>query len=257
MKNYDSKLEKAIELYKNGMSLTKIQKEVGIERHRLGREFKKLDINIVQNNKIHKINESIFEQIDTEEKAYWLGFLYADGYVSKTGIELALKQSDYNHLVKFKKFLECDYDIKYHKSTNSYRICIHSKKIVNDLTNLGCMQAKSLILQFPTEKQVPTHLIHHFMRGYFDGDGSICRTNFSVLGTKEFLIEYESYILNYLQRNNPNKMLKKENINIIQYGGRIQVLKIFQFLYENATIYLERKYDKFNALLPSQDETDK
>ena len=60
MKNYDSKLEKAIELYKNGMSLTKIQKEVGIERHRLGREFKKLDINIVQNNKILKISNLFF-----------------------------------------------------------------------------------------------------------------------------------------------------------------------------------------------------
>ena len=64
-------------------------------------------VNIDSNRLYHKYsyNTSIFKQIDTEEKAYWLGFLYADGYVSDKGVELALKESDYNHLIKFDRFI--------------------------------------------------------------------------------------------------------------------------------------------------------
>ena len=103
------------------------------------------------------------------------------------------------------------------------------------------------------------------MRGYFDGDGSICYTTrkcnykegtFSVIGTPEFLDEYEKYILQCLNRNNPNKRDKSGRAEAIRYGGKNQIKKIFQFLYKDATIYLQRKYDKFNIVMPSQDETD-
>lgn len=267
MENYKSKFEKAVELYKNGMSLTKIEKEVGIERHKLSREFKKIGLSIVKNNQKYNYNKDIFKQIDNEEKAYWLGFLYADGYVKKDrGIELTLQQDDYEHLVKFRKFIgDESVLISYKSDVNAYRMHINSREIAQNLINLGCVQAKSYILQFPTEEQVPRHLIHHFMRGYFDGDGCIClsgkQVSFSVIGTPLFLDNYESYLLNALNRTKANKRCKRndwsENTEYLRYCGEAQTNKIFQFLYKDATIYLDRKYNKFNMLLPSQDEADK
>ena len=257
------KIKDAYELYKNGWSLSKIQKEYHVSRHRLSKEFKKMGENILANGQKYNYNQNIFEQIDTEQKAYWLGFLYADGYIKSEGklhqVELALQESDYNHLITFRNFIGDDsIPINYRKDIKAYRIVICSKKIVQDLIKLGCFQKKSYILKFPTREQIPECLIHHFMRGYFDGDGSITKNTVSIIGTSDFLDGYEKYLLLALNRNNPNKREHDkrwhENIQYIRYGGKKQVNKIFNFLYNNATVYLQRKYDKFN-ILPSQNET--
>ena len=269
MDNYTSNFNKALEMYKNGVSLSQIGKELGINRKRLSKDFKKLGIEIVQNGQKYLYNQNIFEIIDTEEKAYWLGFLYADGYnsVDHNCVELALAEYDYEHLIKFRKFIgDESIKIQYKKHTHAYKIAISSKKISNDLSKLGCVQTKSLILTFPTKEQVPENLIHHFMRGYFDGDGSIIAYNskqyprFSVLGTPEFLDVYEKYILKELNRDKGNKRGKRhdwsDRTEDIQYSGIDQVQKIYNFLYKDATIYLDRKFEKFDILLPSQSKAD-
>lgn len=258
MDTYKENFNKALRMYENGISLTQIGKELGINRKRLSKDFKKLGIEIIQNNQKHLFNQNIFKTIDTEEKAYWLGFLYADGYICNRNdggkhIELALAEYDFEHLLKFKEFMNATNDIQYKESANAYRICIYSKELVNDLINLGCIPNKSLILKFPTKEQVPENLIHHFMRGYFDGDGCLSTTHnqksFSVIGTFEFLNKYEEYLLQGINKNKPNKRLHdprhNENTYSIKYVGNIQCKKIFDFLYKDATVYLNRKYDKF------------
>lgn len=266
-----ARYEEAKMLYLQGKSLRKISEELGINRKLLSRKLKEDGIiirdinknNISKSKRFHQLNDTIFEIIDTEEKAYWLGFLYADGYISKDrGIELTLKESDYEHLKKFQKFMGCDNDIVYRKQQKAYRIGVYSKKIAEDLIKLGCFQAKSYILQFPTKEQVPDHLVPHFMRGYFDGDGCIAysqgQLRFSVISTPEFLDVYEYYILKILNRSNNNKRLKRsdwsERTETISYAGNCQVQKIFNFLYNNATIYLERKHAKFIAVLGQKED---
>lgn len=258
MNQYD----KAKELYNQGKSLRSIADQLGVDRKKLSKKFKEDGITIRDpyKNSIGKarrfkeVDESIFEVIDTEEKAYWLGFLYADGYVNHRQVELSLKESDYEHIVKFKSFMHSEHKISYKKSTKSYRITICSTKIASDLARLGCVQCKSLILKFPTEEQVPKHLIHHFMRGYFDGDGSVSinleKKNYimSVLGTSDFLDKYEEILLSILKKNKPNKRFNNGQALGIQYGGRLQVKKIYNFLYKDANIYLDRKYNKFAVL---------
>lgn len=261
---YDSII---IQYYNEGLSIKKISEKLNIGKKRIK--------NCLENNNIrlkdyseyrkHTLNESIFEIIDTEEKAYWLGFLYADGYVNTTGwtnqIQLGLSNKDVNHLEKFKEFLQCDYDISYKSSTDSVHLNLNSKKMAQDLTNKGCFQAKSLTLKFPTEEQVPNYLIHHFMRGYFDGDGCIYfdptgQAKITIAGNHNFLNEYENKILKELNRTNKNNRRKIGNIETFSYGGNRQVKKIYNFLYKDSTIYLDRKHVKFNALMPSQDEAD-
>ena len=190
--------------------------------------------------------------INTEEKAYWLGFLYADGYVGLTDnrVELTLQLSDVNHIEKFKTFLNSDCKI----STNSYRsrLSIKDEKIKKDLINLGCTPQKSLILKFPTDDKVPKELIRHFIRGYFDGDGSLCVTektkSIDILGTYDFLYQLclESNIATskiYVSKSKSNKVFR------IVLGSRLDLYNFSKYIYDDCNIYLDRKYEKFKKLM--------
>ena len=218
-----------------------------IDRHILSKFLKQKGITIIPNGK-QDINSNIFSKIDTEEKAYWLGFMYADGNLSSTTnhISLELSLKDEEHLIKFNTFLNKSKVIK--KDSFRCRCIFQDLKIYNDLIKLGCIPRKSLILKFPKNTQVPKDLIHHFIRGYVDGDGSIYITNnninVSVLGTKEFLnilIRTLGLPKRNLYKNNKNN---NSNCYFFQYSGKNAILFINK-IYKDATVYLERKYEKY------------
>lgn len=214
-------------------------------------------------------NENFFEIIDTEEKAYWLGFLYADGYVSQTFrnyVSLTLSKKDELHLYKFKKSLNSNHNIKNNiikkgKFFGKEYSIIHltSKKFKKDLENKGCVNKKSLITIFP-KQSIPDNLINHFIRGYFDGDGSVFLSNeihhrtkkiepiihCRMLGTKNFIeqciIEMNFPIITLKKYKNSNKEVMYEFV--IKRKKRCKELK--DFLYKNATIYLDRKKEIFD-----------
>ena len=242
--------------YMINKSITKTCKKYNIGCNDFSKYLKSKNIIIKNYNNETTTNQNIFEKIDTEEKAYWLGFLYADGAITKRNkndtsyrLELCLKESDYNHIYKFKKFTGTSNKISYKKSKlgNSYRISIGGKKLTEDLINKGCVPNKSLILKFPTSDIVPDNLIFHFMRGYFDGDGWIGfdskktfhRTN--IIGTKNFIIGY----CNKLNIHNIENRLRKKG-NVYQFEFRKQESnKMLDLFYSNCTIYLDRKYDRY------------
>lgn len=246
-----------IMLREKGLSREDISNELNIRYDSLCKYLKSINDNNY-NNKKYSYNENVFEKIDSEEKAYWLGFLYADGYIRTSGkggiVQLSLGEKDLIQLEKFKKFLNSNNKIKKNvsilngKSYVSYKIVISSLKMANDLTNLGCFENKSLNLKFPTEQQVPNEYIHHFMRGYFDGDGCITgikSKSFSVIGTNAFLKEYQSKLIKELGLNK-TKFSKCGQAFTLRYRGNIQIIKIRNFLYKNSSIYLERKHSKFD-----------
>ena len=263
--------KRIIELYKSGLSMKKVSKEVGVSASTVSNVIKRYgETPREQHQKGHSkgttknrkyyFNQSIFETIDTEEKAYWLGFLYADGYVGYRGlVSLGLKESDLKHIELFRTFLGAEkINIKYYSKTKSYRINICSVKLASDLCLLGCEQKKSKTLTFPTSEIVPDNLIHHFMRGYFDGDGSIMinkknKLVFHLCGTNDFLNGFEENMLKNINRKEPNKRIKNkewsECVEAISYAKQKDIEKIFNYLYKDATIFLERKYEKFIAVL--------
>ena len=269
-----------IKLFKEGVSFTQIQEKTGINRKKISNFLVQKGLYIKKKANItnvkYKKDESIFEQINTEEKAYWLGFLYADGYVDTTygKVRIALKESDVNHLKKFKKFLKSDAPIKQKIDNWAYQFEVSSMKIAQDLEKLCCFQCKSLSLKFPSKKQVPEHLIHHFIRGYFDGDGSITvvlpnieqrnyylQPSIHIVGTSDVLNHIEKYFLKALDRDKPNKRIHSkqwnENTQAMSYSGNKQVLKIFNYLYKDATVFLTRKllrFNQFGMYLPPQEE---
>lgn len=197
-----------------------------------------------------------FESIDTEEKAYWLGFLYADGYVNKNSnsIEFCLQEKDYSHVVKFSRFMGINDLSRIKRKTVllngkkyfSYRITITDKLLKENLIELGCVPNKSLILKFPSEKQVPKYLVRHFVRGYIDGDGSIGRyrknqnrPQLQILGTPEFLhLLIDSMGWKELKFGH-NKHHSDRTFFAIWEASYVQ--NYLDDLYLNSTIYLDRK----------------
>lgn len=214
----------------------------------------------------NQVNEDYFKDIDSENKAYWLGFLFADGYVrknhDKTGnekggyLELSLKIDDKYHVQNFLDDVGSTAPINERiihlngKEYKAVRAFVSSIKFVNHLISHGCVEKKSLILTKPTG--VPNELISHFVRGYFDGDGCVefyperyCY-RFSILGTKEVLefIAESSNIKSFQIRRDKDKKCY-ELITNSKKDAEI----FHNYIYEDKTIYLERKYQKSLSMM--------
>lgn len=215
------------------------------------------------------VNQDYFKKIDNEFKAYWLGFLYADGCNrikrknNKTEYVLALTLAsvDKTHINKFLNSLQSDsiirdYDVFLNDKTfKSSNIGICNKQICEDLNILGCTPNKSLSLSFPSKQQLPEEFIRDFIRGYFDGDGSIHinlkkrKVSLSFVGTQDFLLSIQKIINNELGINFMALQQQKGNKSYqFAYGGIYDCSLIYNYLYNDCNIYLDRKLEKFNTL---------
>lgn len=206
--------------------------------------------------RVDKININLFKNIETEYDAYWLGFLYADGNVSnkENKIELSLSMCDYSHIEKFKKYVGLNNKICFREKQQAYRFSFRSYEIKDNLINNGCIPKKSLILQFPDKNQVPDELLRHFMRGYFDGDGCFCNTNCcfeaSFLGTEDFINGFLKRGPDIFTKSNygiyngsASKKIKKYSVY------RHNIKEFLNYLYKDANIYLDRKYEHYQNFL--------
>lgn len=125
---------------------------------------------------MYSIDKNFFEKIDSPEKAYVLGFIYADGYNSTKQISMSQINQDKDILEKINKCLKSDspiYNYNNAYGNESVRLTFNSMKMCNDITQLGAIKNKSLVLKFPDNNIVPAKLKRHFIRGYFDEDGCI------------------------------------------------------------------------------------
>lgn len=231
------------------------------------KEMWNVDIRSYSEMSKYVVNHNSFSSISSEEQAYWLGFMYADGYISKDYVGIALAIKDISHLEKFKLFIESNHNIKTYKTksndlvkTENYyaRILFKSSIMVKDLVNLGCIENKSLKLKFPSEELLPKKLVKHFLRGYFDGDGSLVLSensiNFKILGTAEFLRGIVSVLNENIESYDFKENLIRnsedatKNSFYISYGGRNKTKEVMDWIYGESSIYLDRKYKKYLKL---------
>lgn len=246
-KSSKDKYELGKELFLQGKTIMSIAKELKISRSRFSRYLRECGIDSQQHYKF-PIDESVFEIIDTEEKAYWLGFWFADGYVSsnRNTVGVDLKPSDVNHLEKLKEFLKWKGDIKVEETR--CRLNFRNEKIKNDLMKYGCIPNKSLILKFP--KSIKEEFIPAFIRGYFDGDGCLCYTEktleVSVISTYEFL-DTICDIVN-IDKNRIYDLNKNKKTGRIVLSSKKDIENFLDYIYKDAHIYLDRKYEKYENL---------
>ncbi len=203
-------------------------------------------------------NENFFSKIDVEDNSYFLGLLESDGSIVDTQyrekqLNLRLQYRDAHILESLKTSLKFDGDIGFSKRAQSHHqdratLWVSSDKLCNDLIKLGCTPRKTHTLKFPTYKQVPRHLIHHFIRGLFDGDGSIKEIDnafhFTVAGTEDVCCNIQRVLIEFLGLSK-TKIYKQKNTISVNYGGNQNCRKIYNFLYKDAIHFLTRKRDKF------------
>lgn len=214
-------------------------------------------------------NKDYFKVIDTEDKAYWLGFLYADGCVLERHrkstkklksmmLELSLCNEDKTHLEKFVKCLDGNIPIKEKtvklngKEYKAVRINVCCTELCRDLCKLGCTPKKTLSLKLPNYDIVPKNLYRHFLRGLFDGDGCI-----SIINQKQIIINLsgiEKTIYDFVDKLISCGVLRtfptirqdpRSHAVQLFIHGKDQIKDVLDYFYSDCTIYLDRKYNKY------------
>jgi len=251
-----TKYEQGEELYRQGMFLKDIALELKISAHRLSVYLRKRG---VPKNPHHykatvksTLRTDIFKDIDTKEKAYWLGFIFADGYVSERNVfEVALSIKDISHLEKLKLFLGISNPIKI--TDTSCRLYVTDKTFVAHLNKHGVVPRKSLILKYPS---IDRAFDKAFMMGYFDGDGCLTynrvrkRLQLSLIGTPEFLEAYKKRLSTTAKLTLYQDKRHKPQTRYISAAGK-HAVEIYQQLVDDSPIHLERKRKVFSAALGS------
>lgn len=258
-----------INKYLGGQGIWSISKENNLNRNTIKNILNENNIRIRKheeyNYRIYPLNENCLDQIDSEIKAYFLGFFFADGcnyydhYLKniKYKIRIQIQSNDDYLLDIFNKHLfYTTKPILKIKNKNQSVFELQSKILSTRLYELGAISKKTYNLSFPI---IEEKYYHHFIRGYFDGDGFISdypykkqgRQRMSIVGCKDIIKYIQDIFINNIGLN-PNKLMKnnkQEYLRILEYGGDKNMIKIYNYLYKDSTIFLERKKQRFEKIL--------
>ena len=241
------KLKEAIKQYRNGKSIIQISKDMNMGEktiskylHYLGeeiREYHKPTIGLT-------LNKNYFQSIDTPDKAYWYGFIMADGSVAMSKsyrLSIELNSIDEEHLIKFRTAIQSNHNIKHRKNRKISMIGINSKKLITDLNNYGCVPNKTEKGWFAIDK-INVSLWKDILRGFLDGDGFIDKTRYRIIYTikQKNIVENIIYMFQYYEIKMRYKQEKQYYRVYIE--DKNNFYKILHLLYDNAKTYLNRKY---------------
>ncbi len=258
---YNKNTNEIIDLYNSGHSYKKISKIIGCCEKTIANILKKNKI-IVRKFNIHSHNNDFFKKIDSDEKAYVLGFIYADGSLNEKSytMSIELKKSDIKILEEINLILKNSRQIRVYSRTiknkkyESCKLLISNKELYNDLLSVGVTPRKSLSIEFPLflDKKFKAS----FIRGYFDGDGSIYfdkRSNNGIVGIIS-TINFCNGINDFLIENNIRAYVKNEkllkNMARIHIYNKEGIKNFYNLIYKDDNcICLERKKNKFKEVI--------
>lgn len=196
-----------------------------------------------------------FETIDTEAKAYYLGLFLTDGNVHKVKrnteqylIQICLQEKDSNIIKKFKKELHSSNKIRYYEKNgrNECFFSISSTKMAHDLIKQGVYPNKTFSAKL--NFNIPDYLFRHYIRGIFDGDGTVFvskdRLRFGFYGTHQLVSEVQWWLGQQIKISQ-NKVFDKPTVSFVVYQKRKNVLDFYNLMYKDANFFIERKKEKF------------
>jgi hypothetical protein len=264
--------------FASGKTRRQVSKDLGICTGTLNSYLLKLGIPRLKDSEWTRVykefNPAGFETLDNPIYAYWAGFIAADGCINvhknKVSTTLHIKITDYNHLLKFKTGLNLEQPISFGTTINSYNdkrhpyceIHVSGKTLGQALGKWGITPRKSLTIQWP--ENLPEKAIPHFIRGYFDGNGTIyvrhrhkptglgwtetvCRF---ISGSPDFLNSLEVVLNGYGIITNKKYKNGETNAYVLPISGKIDnLLRFSSLLYSPGVVCLERKKVYFDALL--------
>lgn len=244
--------KKLLYLYDSNWKMQKIANELGVSVPTIDRRLRTLSGKRRSKDwhRKYTVNHSYFDVIDCEEKAYWLGFLLADGCVrtNSTMLSVNLSSIDIEHLNKLSKCLESNYPIYHQVNEGTYGmscLTITSKQMTDSLREKGIIANAKKVFD------VEPHLLKHFWRGCVDGDGCIgldynkygCpQITVGLIGMPETIMKYRYFCIKLTNTNAKTNI--KGPVNYFNIHGN-KALAVCDALYQNANIFLDRKMKKY------------
>lgn len=207
----------------------------------------------------YTLNTRYFANVDSEAPAYWLGFLAADGSVmhrpGQSVLSLMLCNRDRGHIEKLRTALNATAPINAYQQSNgarrhaSARLQVVSDALCDDLARWGVAPGKTARLSPP---DLPDHLLGHYYRGYFDGDGCVSRRangnwTVSCIGSRDLIQGFASWLA--ATAGVHDRIRADRSVWTWYYGGNRQVPRILAALYDDATVYLDRKHDLYKLAI--------
>lgn len=243
--------EQIITDYMNNVSNKELSIKFGVHRvtiqsilKRNGVELRKQNLTSRKKFPLHD-----FDSINSPNKAYYLGLIFADGNLSRNTIDITLKNDDKQILEDISNWLYGGVFIttresrEYgdYKCSKQCRFLMTSKKIANQFRQHGLVEAKTFKITLP---ELPVNLYSHFIRGYFDGDGClyIGNNNRVTLTSNYMFCEQLSHYISNALLINANVNDKTENVGIVSISGNKQIKKFLDWIYCDADLKLNRKY---------------
>lgn len=235
--------------YQSGENLTSIAKRFETSHTTVASVLRTQGIQFqVQNGltRFHTYDSRYFQIIDAEEKAYWLGFLTADGCItagrtkiSSQRLTIHLGIRDYDHLMKFKQALQATQIVS--RNEHSCSFTIYNSELVADLAIHGIVPRKTL---HTSPARVAPELERHYWRGVIDGDGHISKDgkSLTLVGDYEVVVGFQTFVLTHCPRVKAS-IFRDLNIYTFKVTGT-SACKMLEILYGGATVYLERKYER-------------
>lgn len=264
----ESQLKDIRESYLNGESSVSIGKRYNTNHKPVLRELHNMGVEVNQSKTVrkYKLNENYFDNIDTSNKAYIMGFLHSDGSnnINKSTISLSLQEEDREILEQIRKEIGStkpleylDYSDKHdfgYSYKNQYRLIVFSKHMCKELNDKGITPNKSLTIGFPN--WLSEDLISHYIRGVFDGDGSIHQSfrndnnkpiTLTITATESFCEELRNICKQILNINAGIYDASCHNgiTKVFTISGRNIAKKFLDWIYRDADLYLQRKYNRY------------
>lgn len=262
--------EEITRLYQEGKTAKEISSLLGFKYHQpVYNFFKKMgwERKGKSGKRTYKVNEDFFKVINTEEKAYILGFICADGHIERDRLVITVSVKDIDILNKIKNALHSSHPIKEVQRVNPYNksdrkqltlveLMIGSVELVKPLFNIGLATNKTYTLNGNILKYIPKYLMRDFLRGYFDGDGNVLygrrytsgyKYNVNICGNEDFLLKsFQTY---FPSNNKLYKDLYSKQCYVWKISQRGKVRDFMYYLYYNSSIFLQRKYNEFRKIM--------
>lgn len=259
--------ELIISNYESGVRNGKLSKDLNVHRATIQRVLKSSGVelrSLEETSRKHEINDKFFDIIDTPEKAYFFGLIFADGSIYGTDLSISLVYTDFEPLYRLSKILYGKCLLKFTPQKEGYyfsknvksacngqwRLNVGSKKLVSGLKSNGLVERKSFTKRYP---DIPKYLDKHFIRGYFDGNGHISKAKIKGNSSAGFTsatafcedlkVKIESHLGIYVGISP-----KIPGISSLRISGMSQLRKFLDWIYEDSEIHILRKYEKYKEL---------
>lgn len=241
--------KKVKELYESGLSMESIRKIFGTRNRKPIINSLKRSSTDIRDGRIHHFDDEFFDDLSEEHSAYWLGFIYADGYVGRNSLVISLGIKDTDHLRLFQHDISSTCELRsisdgQGSPNREVSLAMNSAYMASRLKELGILPFRSHFDM--TLRHLPEQSYRAFLRGFMDGDGCISK-NYSVsfVGQPDILSWIKGIICSQAKASDAVTIRKRKiaNLHDISWGGKNQIHRIIEYIYDGATIWMQRKRD--------------